>query len=321
VLQGWTHSSSDGKFVNGSDPLTSSQFVYFLSMAQTTQAFVTVIQPKKRSNTQSKYWYCDPCLILLRRLNGHCENTAWQCVASSFTGIKRQIHVDVFLEAGYTYACIPFCCLASKREECQATFPFRLSVYSLHPAQIKSSPVVSEEFAPVWTAALGLIHRELLSRETKLIYPVSVASLLVCVHGEGSLYFVAINGAMDTYLSVRLTVDLPDGLLVVFGQPEDSFDIPPTSQRLLAVVSSNGKRSSATEFTFRYLSSTVTVESTRTTRARQSATPRQEQRLGSIMALSLNGDLLTNDVDPRAIKSSGGGTIDTYLWIPQLGMV
>jgi hypothetical protein len=307
--------------VNGSDPLISSQFVYFLSVAETTQAFVTIIQPKKRSNTQSKYWYCDPCLILVRRLNVPGENTSWQCVACALAGIKRQIHVDVFLEAGYTYTCLPFSCLASKREQCQVTFPFRLSVYSLQPTRIKSSPVMSEKSTTVWAAALGLIHRELLSRETKLIYPVSVASLLVCVHGEGSLYFVAINGATDTYLSVRLTVNLPDGLLVVFGQSEDSFDIPPSSQRLLTVVSSNGKRSSATEFTFCYLSSIVTVESGSVNRARQSATPRQEQRLGSIMALSLNGDLLTTDLDPSAIKSAGGGTIDTYLWIPQLGMV
>jgi hypothetical protein len=307
--------------MNGSDPLISSQFVYVFSVAQTTQAFVTIIQPKKRSNTQSKYWYCDPGLILLRRLNGHGENTAWQCVACSLTGIKRQIHVDVFLEAGYIYACLPFSCLASKREECQVTFPFRVSVYSHQPTPINSSPVMSAESAAVRGVVLGLIHKELLSRDTKLIYPVSVASLLVCIHGEGSLYFVAINGALDTYLSVRLTVSLPDGLLVVFGQTEDSFDIPPTSQRLLAVVSSNGKRSSATEFSFRYLSSILTLDSTRCNGSRQSAVPKQDQRLGSTMALSLNGDLLTNDVDPSVIKSSGGGTIDTYLWIPQLGMV
>lgn len=321
-VQGWVHNSVEGLVISGCDPLASSQFVYSLTVSQTTQAFVTVIQPKKRSNTKSLYWYCDPSMLLLRRL----QNGEWQCVACIFSGVKRQNHVDVFLEAGCRYYCVPFSCLASQQElySDRATYPFRLMTYSSESVVIEPHSAADckgySEFSLVDAAVTSLLHKELLARDFKLVYPVAASGALACVHGEGSLYFLAINGACDDYLSLRLTVDLPDGLLIVLGRSEDSYDLPPNSQRLCLVVASNGKQSVATELNFRYMSSSVSVKR-RPASANQSDHRRlvARQQLGSGIDLSLSGDLLTGNIDPGTIQTSGGGTIDTYLWIPQLG--
>jgi hypothetical protein len=303
--------------------METSEFVYSLTVSKTTQAFVTVIQPKKRSNTKSQYWYCDPSMILLRRL----QNDEWQCVACIFSGVKRQTHVDVFLEAGYRYYCIPFSCLASKQQHSveSVIFPFRLTTYSSESVVIE--PLFAAECndlvaSSATGAAVSLLHKGLLSRDFKLVYPVAASGILACVHGEGSLYFLAVNGACDHYLSLRITVDLPDGLLIVFGRAEDSYDVPPRSQRLCLVLASNGKQSNATEFNFRYMSSFVAVKSRpATVNHHQSDDQRLvvRKQLGKSIDLSLAGDLLSGSIDPSAIQITGGGTIDTYLWIPQLG--
>jgi hypothetical protein len=313
-VQAWVHASADGSFIPGSDPIATSQFVYNLSVSKTTQAFVTVIQPKKRSNTKSQYWYCDPSIILLRRL----QNKELQYVACVFSGVKRQNHVDVFLEAGFQYYCLPFSCLASQRGGERRTFPFRLSTYSSESVTIERLSDNNDVSAAVRDAAVLSAHKELLSRESKLVYPVAAHGILACVHGNGSLYFLAMNGACDHYLSLRITVELPDGLLAVFGCAEDSYDIPPNSQRLCLVVATNGKqKSAATDFNFRYMSSFVSVASRPLPGGDNGI--RAQKQLGSSIDLSLVGDLLTGSIDPSTIQMTGGGMVDTYLWIPQLG--
>lgn len=303
--------------------------MYALSATKTTQAFLTIIQPKKRSNTLSQYWYGDPSMILLRRIKTGSGGHEWECVACFLSGVKRQCHVDVFLEAGSTYFCLPFSCLACRKNNKHGALPFRMATYSSETVSIQSLPIDSDQSLVARNAATKLIHRNLLSKSL-LLYPVSRTSMFTCIHGEGSVYFLAVNSSDDNFLSLRLTLDVPDGLLVVFGKEEDTYDVEPTSQRILAVVAGNGKQSLATEFKFRYTSSLVPVASSpllssqtgrHSIRRSGNQTPalNGSSHLGSDIVLSMAGDLLTMSSDDSLIQMAGSGTIDTYLWIPQLG--
>ena len=106
--QGWVHESIEGCFVSRIDPLLSSMSIYKLSVTCTTQVYISVVQPKKRSNTQTKYWYCDTSMILLRGKND--PDDPLECMACSLNGVARQSHMEVFLEAGDIYYLMPWSC-------------------------------------------------------------------------------------------------------------------------------------------------------------------------------------------------------------------
>ena len=70
TYMGWHHTSQAGTWSRTKDPLRSSTHFYRLVLSETTSAFISLIQPKKRANTESSYWYVDPSLVILRRRVG-----------------------------------------------------------------------------------------------------------------------------------------------------------------------------------------------------------------------------------------------------------
>jgi hypothetical protein len=188
-------------------------------------------------------------------------------------------------------------------------FSFRLTSYSAEKVEI-----VREETKIYQNETIMTLHKEILRREHKLVYPVATGALLACVHGEGSLYFLAVNSASNAFLSLKLAVDIRDGMIAVLGRADDTHDIPPSSQKLVLVVSRNGKSSSSNQLKFTYISSTVPVQ-TNATRTATSTRP----SLGGTQCLTLAGDLLASSIDNSQVRNRGGDTVDTYLWIPQMG--
>jgi hypothetical protein len=168
------------------------------------------------------------------------------------------------------------------------------------------------------------VNQHQLSSDLKLLYPAQPNALLACVHGTSCVTFVAINGYTDRFFSVKLMlVDLPKGLLVTFGR--DESDLPPQTQAVCLVVSTNGRQSAATEFAFRYLS-TVTETMVQPSGLAAETThhhhrPLQQYQFGSKLKLGVAGDLLATSIESQQScrASSGGDQVDTYLWIPQLG--
>jgi hypothetical protein len=286
----------------------SSRCVYRLRPSARTWAFVSLVQPKKRSNTQSQYWYCDPSILILKKRPNEVE---WTCEAKAFVGVKRMSHCEVFLDPDYMYCCVPFSCISHK--SATADFDFRLTIYSA--TEVSVEDLVNDENCR--EDAARVLHGELLRREDKLLYPIAPSGLLGCVHGEGCLFFFAVNGSQDHFLSLRLTIDVQDGILVVYGMNEDTHDLAPRSQRLLLVVSGNGKSSATTHLSFRYISSTVPVKARRAAPAR--AHDSRQARIGGTLDLTLAGDLLAGSFDSCQVSDKGGDTVDTYMWIPQLG--
>ncbi|GKY90943.1 hypothetical protein MPSEU_000067100 [Mayamaea pseudoterrestris] len=308
TCQGWVFSSADGLFQQSNDPINSSQTIYKLTAADRTWAFISLVQPKKRANTSWKYYYCDCSFMILKRKH---EEIDWACETVILAGVKRTICAEVFLDpAIYEYICVPFSCIGAKFD----AFTFRLSAYSASAVEIVASTCQQLSLEAVLIA----LHKDLLRRNHKLLYPVAGGALLCCIHGEGCLYFVAINGSVDSYLSIKLTYEVTSGIHVVFGMESETYDIAPHCQQVLIILSGNGKFSTATDIAFRYMCSQVLVRKDMS--AATSQTPhRSSKTLGVGIALTMAGDLLVSNIDLARIKPKGGDTVDTYLWIPQLG--
>lgn len=234
----------------------------------------------------------------------------WTCEARAVVGVKRVSHCEVFLDPEYMYCCVPLSCVAHKSDT--VDFDFRLTIYSASSVAVEQR----NDCDNCRRGALSLLHKELLRREEKLLYPVASSGLLGCVHGDGCLLFFAINGSHDHFISMRLMVEVSDGILIVFGTNEDTHDVAPRSQRILLVLSQSGKSSATTQLNFRYLSSTVPVTGAKAAVPGRVAQP---TRLGNTLDLTLAGDLLTGTFDSSQVSNKGGDTIDTYAWIPQIG--
>lgn len=307
---GWHHSSEPGSWSRTADPLRSSKQYYRILPNETTEAYISLIQPKKRANTSTTYWYADPSLVILQRSVG---SNSWNKVATcALSGIQRATSVEVVLEPNkYDYVCLPFSCSAQTDDT-----PFRLVVYSVKPVQIKAFP--SHVATNALPTVLEGIHRHLFEVEHKLMYPLSHRTVLVCSQTSYGCYFIGLNASQD-YISLRLTVDCPSGILVVYGDANSpSHDIAPGCQKILLVLSGNGKSSStAAQCHFRYASA-VEKSLASTTAALVDVAP---HRLGGNLSVTMGGEVLAESLAGGLPTEGrrGDDRIDTYSWIPQIG--
>jgi hypothetical protein len=301
--------------------LSSSKLAYFFhTPGRTVSATLSLIQPKKRAHTDSSFWYCDPSFILLKRRR-NMGGSSWERASCVVSGVMRQSYVDIMVENDTEYCCIPFSCVACLSPS--SHYPFRLVLYSSSKIDVVTT---ANHDALLQESCLGALHQHQLSSQVKLLYPAQPKALLACIHGTSCVTFIAINGYTDRYFSMKLMVsDLPKGLLVTFGREES--DLPPQTQAICLVVSTDSRQSAATEFSFRYLS-TVTEALAPTsgsscgaeaTHYRRPPHLNRQHQFGSKLQLGVAGDLLATSIEPHSCRASGGDKIDTYLWIPQLG--
>jgi hypothetical protein len=198
-------------------------------------------------------------MILLRKKSN--SDDAWEHVACSLNGTTRQCHLELFLEVGHIYYCMPWsCALSSDRS-------FRLVTYSGSPVNVEAllpSPVSDTvNFQQTLAILRQNAVRTLLSELLKCNDGKSICSikgtlgqygLLMGMYGENQsvFYIVAVNGSNDHYLSLRITPDNVDNGQFVctvvnrhgksIPTQHQDFDIPPLSQQFLLVVTSTGTR-------------------------------------------------------------------------------
>eukprot|EP00977_Amphora_coffeiformis_P013064 scaffold3342_cov174-Amphora_coffeaeformis.AAC.2 len=311
---GWHHTSKPGTWSRTTDPLRSSKQFYRLVLSEATHAFISLIQPKKRANTETTYWYTDPSMVILRRRVG---SSTWDDVAKcGLSGIQRITSFEVFLEPSkYDYICMPFSCYAQSDNT-----PFRLVVYSAKAVQIQSFPNhVAKDAMP---NVLEGIHNHLFKVEHKLIYPLSRRAVLVCSQTSHGCYFIGLN-ATQHCISLRLTVDCPAGILCVYGDANSpSHDLAPGSQKILLVLSGTGKSSStATQCHFRYASAVEKCHSTATVAANRHVDAASNLHLGGTLSLTMAGEVFADSVagDLTDEGRRGDDRLDTYSWIPEIG--
>jgi len=299
---GWKHSSCDGRFLAGAhDPFKSSSHYFGLVVRENTFAFLSIIQPKKRANTKSQYWYADPSFVVLKRRNGSVK---WECEKTATAGMERIATVEVFLEPSYQYSVIPFSFRADH------VSPFRIATYSAKPVDISPHDVQDIKIV----VPLSHLHRHLLKDERRLEYVVAPQAVLVCVHGQRCLYFLVANASSDHILSLRLCVKLQKGLFPSYGKSGDVCDVPPKCERIAMVISSDGTLSSAVSLNFTYASDTVKTCSSTSSHAKTN-----DPYFGGSIELSVLGELLASNAHPSSNQNKGGDTIETYQWLAQIG--
>lgn len=221
-------------------------------------------------------------MIILRQVRNDETDRQLESVATSLNGVTRQCHVEIFLEAGEIYYCVPWSLTA------QCDHSFRIVTYSGSAVAIKSMPFksdvidncISQSFIREY--ALRALHSELIMcNDGTNVHPIfgpnrSNGVLLGTYGGnQYSFYILAINGSPDHYLSLRVaSKDVDDSQFITSflnrpGKPMNSdhqdFDIPPLSQKLLFVVTSTGtKKRGVTQKnpSFRYFSSWVVQKQT-----------------------------------------------------------
>ena len=292
----------------------SSRFVYFLTCSERTWAYVSIVQPKKRANTTTRYWYADPSMVILKRerqIVRHDNVLGWKSEACSCVGVTRSNNIELFLDPDYEYCVVPFAGVPSANF---GSFPFRLTTYSASSLKIQLRQ--EKDALRHRHVAVGELHKMLLGSERKLVYTIAARCMLACIHGRGCLVFVAINGSSEYFLSIRLQVKQCEAVIFSCGENGDTHGIPPRSQKILLVVSTDGKGSNKmTQLSFSYTSD---VELRRCNIA-GIVKSKQSTSLTQCVDITMSGDLATSDVHENDVLNKGGDTVDTYSWIPQLG--
>lgn len=239
-------------------------------------------------------------MLILKRRKG-VEET-WSCESSAIHGCTRSCTCEIFLDPSYDYACVP---LSYNSQN----IPFRVTCYSSEEVTVaaKSRDGVDDR------EYLNLLHRELIRKLHKVHYAIASKGLLMCIHGQDCLYFLVLNASPDHYLSVRLTLDVKKGMLLAYGQSGDTHDIPPRAQKILMVALSDGTDSTAASVTFSYVCDTVA------TLNRSGSIMKGPAGIGSVVDLSIAGDLIAGEVSSDVATSIGCDTVETHHWLSQLG--
>jgi hypothetical protein len=160
---------------------------------------------------------------------------------------------------------------------------------------------------------LNLLQRDLLRKVHTVHYAIASKGLLMCIHGQDCLYFLVLNASPDHYLSVRLTLDVKKGVLLAYGQNGDTHDVPPRAQKILMVALSDGTDSAAASVAFSYVCDTIATSN------RSRFIMKGQAGIGSVVDLSMAGDLIAGEVTADVATSMGGDTVETHHWLAQLG--
>jgi hypothetical protein len=242
-------------------------------------------------------------MVLKRRV---ASMEPWTCEACVLQGVTRRCDYEVLLDPANEYFCLPFAYLPEE------TNPFRFSVYSSAPINIVT------QRSKISYDVLVNLHKELLRNEHKLTYVVASNALLVCVQGNGCLYFVGINASANQHLSLRLAFDMKQGVKTAFGKIGDTYDTPPRSQKILVVLSRDGKFSTLTELSFHYISDIIPGRM-RSNTSSEADKHLQDFGIGTSIDITMAGDLLAGNLDVAGTRKRGGDKIDIFRWIPQIG--
>ncbi|KAL3932109.1 MAG: hypothetical protein SGBAC_011003 [Bacillariaceae sp.] len=310
--EGWVHQSVDGVFDNPAtssntsrEILSSSSSLFQISCTKPTWTFFSLIQPKKRANTATRYWYSDLSMVVLKRSRG--STGKWICESISLDGVTRRLDYEIFLDPSLEYCIIPF---AGMPRAASNRFPYRLTAYSSHPVQIQAQ-CNDDLYCPI---VLKGLHNELLKDPMNATHVVSVNAHLICAKKRGCLYLLAVNNSKHSFLSLLLKVNIGNGTIILFGRNDDTHDVAPESQKILLVVASNGKRSTTTELKFKYMSDEIQQGTKRIASTRPSCTV----GLGSTVDVSFFGSSLASD-SSTCFSNKGEGSVDVYSWIHQVG--
>jgi len=272
-----------------------------ISTDHNTWAYLSFIQPKKRSRTNdARYWYTDTSMILLSRsIDGE-----WTCAASCVQGVQRICQLEVFLESNKEYCCVPLSLSSEKRHGNKVKFQF--VCYSAQKTCLKSVSVATIPSQDI----LSILHKELLKDlSSNCVHSVADGGVIVHVTKPRCVYFVVIN-ASKTYLSVKLHLALMEkSLRVQVGNQEGTYDVAPFSQQIISVVQMDGTGAWTDGLPFSFISHSI-----------PSFLPHERRNPSQIshgIELTIKGECLA--VEKGCWSPRGDGIIDLSTWNMVLG--
>lgn len=292
------------------DPLLSCALVYQCIVKERTWGFISIVQRKKRANATTQFWYTDFSIMALKRKHG---DDSWELVQCVLQGVERTCDCELFLDPDFEYCFLPFSFL-SGREEMQfgaqidkkKSAPFQFTTYSANEvivrAQVRSS---LGRRLPI-----ELLHSSLVSSEKKISHTLGPRAVLLAIHGDGCVYFLALN-AGDTGFVLNLNIDMNRGIHITYGSNNDTYSIPPESQCIILVLTNDGRQvSPCVNFKFKTDRSNQKVSNENT----PNATTYSYDGIGSRASLSLVGEAICRRVEMGESYRCGEGTLDERLW-------
>ena len=297
------------------DPLLSCRDIFIARVQTNTWAFISLVQPKKRANTLTQYWYCDTSLIVLKRKL--MSNDVWEGEKAVFQGVQRVCDCEVFLDPKYEYCFLPFShicgggvCNSTIQGEYKGRSRFRFTTYSSNEIFLEKKKRHQMAHILFVTA----LHKELLKTERKIQYVLGPQCTLVAIQGPGCVYFVVANASHSNFMLLHLTIEMKRGVLLVYGQNADTHAVPPRTQSIILVLASDGRFSSdSVSFSYKTDSQQSKLKSQS---PGSPVTPKKYPYagLGTKLELTIAGDYLASGVSTRGECMNGKGTLDASLW-------
>jgi hypothetical protein len=292
------------KLQDNRDVLTSSALVYHCKVVETTWAFMSFVQKKKRANATTQFWYTDVSMIVLKRQAGR----DWSRCECILQGVQRDCDYELFLDPHFEYCFIPFSYLSGKEDEhCGAQLQprkaalFRFTSYSANAVEVKARPRKSIRNEIL----IEILHSSLLQIPKRQMYILGPKSVLLAISGHGCIYFVALNAA-NQGIMMKISIERNRGMAIVHGVNNDTNIIPSNTQCIVMVLTNDGCHLTPS-INFRFQADSCAEKS-------HIKHKYGFKGIGTRSILSLSGELLCNDVGVGVKYQCSKGFLDERLW-------
>jgi len=263
-LKDWVHASFDFQIAPLADALSSSSHYFTIQVKERTWAFLSIIQPKKRANTLSRYWYYDISLLILKRRlqQSSSANDNWIGEKCILQGVQRSCEVETFLDPSYEYIVVPISFgwssgdIAIDPSKLDRTI--RFTTYSSNALQI--DPIVKTSrpalFIMNQMTLLSCLHREVLKMAWKQEHVLGPQCVLSVTQGCCCAYFLVLNSSHSDCLQLRLVLQIKNNNVctVVCGSMDDVYMIPPRSEKMCVVLICDGREARVCSVLYSYFS-------------------------------------------------------------------
>lgn len=318
-LKGWCHSSYNFSIIPSDDSLSSSSHCFQIQVRAKTWTFLSIIQPKKRANTLSRYWYYDMSLLVLKRkLQASSQKNDWIGEKCILQGVQRSCELEIFLEPSYEYIALPISYgwsrgdLTVKPSELGRTI--RFATYSSNPLTIEPLSRMKSLSFPVINhhSLLSLFHREVLRMSRKEEHILGPQCLLSVSQGNCCAYFLVLNASLSECLQLRLLLQTKNNNLFSFFNMDDVYTIPPRSEKMCAVLVCDGREALVCSVLYSFFSDAI-QKSVGWTDSSQRTETITHQSLGAAVEITLTSDLIAGPVGLESEYQNGKGELCFFL--------
>jgi len=320
-IKGWIHSSFDFSIMPLSNALSSSSHYFKIQVATKTWTFLSIVQPKKRANTLSRYWYYDMSLLVLKRRLLETDSSGWIGEKCLLQGVQRSCEIEIFLDPAYEYIAVPVSFGWSKGEvtlnPSELDRSIRFATYSSNSLIIEPVTIATRLSVPIinQSSLLSCFHRDVLKMPWREQHTLGPQCVLSVSRGSCCAYFVVLNASNTDCLQLRLLLQTKSTKVYpVCGGMDDLYMIPPRSEKICVVLLCDGREAHVSSVLYSYYSDAMQKSQARSA-APQRTEPLPDPSVGSTVDITFSSDLLAGSVGLGSRYHNGKGEL--YFCIEQ----